>query len=1061
MKKALLLFLCCLSVASLNSQPNLFGTTSAGGSNGGGTIFNFRPASTSLSIAKNFDTPAELRPSGLVLGVDGKLYGTTDLGGVDNFGTIFSIDPSGSGYKNLKVFREGEDGIAQQGILTRSNSNSLLFGATAGNGIFSFNTSNSTYKVIKTLNQETEGLFPNPGFAQASNGTLYGTTSSGGSANAGVIFSMSPSGANYTVLKTFDFNGDGANPVGPIARSSNGIIFGMTSLGGSENGGVLYSFNPATSIYTVLLQFESATSGTNPNGGLIISNSGILYGTASFGGAYGWGTLFSYNTITNSFSVLKNFDINSDGGLPSGRLLLSPEGIIYGPSASSGGSGQIYSFNTLSENYSIVKILNGRSEGSSPGGPLVLIGNKLIGNGALAGVADGGVIYSVDKNTSAFALLRSFGANTTGNAPQGTVIRGIDGKLYGMTNLGGGGGQGVIFSFNPTNSKYSVLKNFDGINGGYPNGSLLQAKDGKLYGVTRTGGVNGVGVMFSYDIVTATYSVLEEFNFVNGGNPEGNLIQANDGIIYGMAPFGGNNFQGLIFSFNPASPGPTSIAKSFDGNLEGGSPSGGLVQANNGKLYGMNQSGGSGLGVIFSFDPSDPNVPFQTLKNLEFGSEGYRPYGNFFQANDSKLYGLTLLGGQGNGGTLFSYDTQSLSTTILKSFDLGLDGGWGYGSVTQASDGKLYGMTAKGGTGEKGVIFSFDPATQIFTKLKDFVGSNGARPGQNCGFVDVSCKPTIICPANKTVFATDGNCSAQLDPGSPIIMGKCGIVSVTGTREDGKALNESYPVGTTRINWKVTDALGKASECQQKITVQDNQPPVINTSANSFVLTLPANHNYQTVNISQCVISVTDNCSSIPVSNVVITKVTSDEAEDAAGSADGNTQKDIKIANNCKSVDLRRERKDGGNGRVYTLYFSTKDESGKMGAASYKIFMPVDNSLNAIDNGVAYSEKGSCNDQSKSTADLETGSSDAGQLNLELAAQLLPNPTDRNFNLVIKGSGQAPVQVKIFDVAGRLISQLKSAPFNEITFGEKLFPGIYIVDLRQGNNKLTLKAVKK
>jgi hypothetical protein len=82
---------------------------------------------------------------------------------------------------------------------------------------------------------------------------------------------------------------------------------------------------------------------------------------------------------------------------------------------------------------------------------------------------------------------------------------------------------------------------------------------------------------------------------------------------------------------------------------------------------------------------------------------------------------------------------------------------------------------------------------------------------------------------------------------------------------------------------------------------------VINIAANPIVLLWPANGSYQTINVTQCVLSVTDNCGSIAVGNVKITKVTSDEVENASGDADGNTTKDIKIGDNCKSVDLRRE----------------------------------------------------------------------------------------------------------------------------------------------------------
>ncbi len=71
-----------------------------------------------------------------------------------------------------------------------------------------------------------------------------------------------------------------------------------------------------------------------------------------------------------------------------------------------------------------------------------------------------------------------------------------NGKLYGMTQVGGSSGAGVIFSFDPSSSTYKKLKDFDNTNGGYPTGNLMQASDGKLYGMTHRGGSSDVGVIF-------------------------------------------------------------------------------------------------------------------------------------------------------------------------------------------------------------------------------------------------------------------------------------------------------------------------------------------------------------------------------------------------------------------------------------------------------------------------------------------------------------------------------------------------------------------------------------
>jgi uncharacterized repeat protein (TIGR03803 family) len=123
--------------------------------------------------------------------------------------------------------------------------------------------------------------------------------------------------------------------------------------------------------------------------------------------------------------------------------------------------------------------------------------------------------------------------------PSGSLVQAANGKLYGMTADGGSSGYGVIFSFDPSSSTYTKLMDFIGVNGTSPHGGLVQASDGKLYGMTNGGGSNSYGVIFSYNPSTSTYIKLMDFGGANGACPNGNLMQANDGKLYGMTTIGG------------------------------------------------------------------------------------------------------------------------------------------------------------------------------------------------------------------------------------------------------------------------------------------------------------------------------------------------------------------------------------------------------------------------------------------------------------------------------------------------------------------------------------------
>ena len=312
------------------------------------------------------------------------------------------------------------------------------------------------------------------------------------------------------------------------------------------------------------------------------------------------------------------------------------------------------------------------------------------------------------------------------------MIKNTSGKLYGMTNAGGRNGVGLIYCFNPATSQYTNVYNFDGTNGSNPKGSLMRAADGKLYGMTYSGG-NGYGVLFSFDTATAVYTKLYTFDYTNGSNPTGNLLQATNGKLYGMTTYGGLNGAGVLFCFNTATLQYTKILD-FN-NTNGAYPTGSLMQATDGKLYGMTTYGGSkGFGVIFSVDPA--TSVFTKLKEFA-GTNGNNPTGNLIQATDGKLYGLTNFGGTTNNGVIFSLITSNLTLTMRKSFS-GTDGSAPHGSLMQAGDTNLYGVTSAGGNNNAGVVFSFAPVKSTYTKLQDFNGTNGSSP-QYVALTETTC----------------------------------------------------------------------------------------------------------------------------------------------------------------------------------------------------------------------------------------------------------------------------------------------------------------------------------
>jgi len=144
------------------------------------------------------------------------------------------------------------------------------------------------------------------------------------------------------------------------------------------------------------------------------------------------------------------------------------------------------------------------------------------------------------------------------------------------------------------------------------------------------------------------------------------------------------------------------------------------------------------------------------------------------------------------------------------------------------------------------------------------------------------------------------------------------------------------------------------------VTVNDTENPTITIDQNQQMSFWPPDHQYQTVRVTDFVLSAHDNCdSSVDRSKVYITKITSDEAENGPGS--GSTLNDIVIAADCKSAQLRAERESGGDGRVYTIYFKVRDAAGNFGTATAKVTVPkTQNNNDAVDSGPHYTVNSSC-----------------------------------------------------------------------------------------------------
>lgn len=619
-----------------------------------------------------------------------------------------------------------------------------LLGATFNGGtdslgtISKFDVASNKLTVLRSMG--TSGLAPASSLIQADDGTLYGMAASGGVNNFGSIYSYDPVSGVYTLLKSLSDIG-GRYPTGSLLEASDGKLYGMTNGGSPDDNGILFSYDPQTSICTKLYDFLSyATSndGTLPYGSLIQGIDGKLYGVTCAGGEDNGGAIFSFDIRTATYTKLADFPF--EVGLPKGDLVQATDGRLYTlTSGSIYHNSSIFSFDPVTQTFRW--LYNLHTQNDSYGSLALASDGNLYGMQVDGGSNDCGFIFSFSPALSTFNKLIDFDINV-GQFPIGTLRQGQDGKLYGITKLGGSSGNGTVFSFDPVSVTLTKETDLNNNLQSFPVGGLLRGLDGKFYGVTGGEGRSNQGAIFSFDAAAKTVTTLNVFPTVqSGSNISGKLMRANDGKLYGTCNNGGTSAGGVLFSLDPASNTYTEL-KNLD-IVNGSHPFGGLAQGNDKKIYGLASQGGiydalagNNQGVLFSFDSRSQIYSRLFTFNFYGPLTGSNPYGNLLQLNDGKFYGMNSFGGVGShgvgGGMIFSYDPSSSAYTRLFDFSDDLsdeqNGSFPYGSFIQANDNKLYGLTSLGGNDNDGVLFSFDPVSQTYNKLFDFNGADGSNP---------------------------------------------------------------------------------------------------------------------------------------------------------------------------------------------------------------------------------------------------------------------------------------------------------------------------------------------
>jgi uncharacterized repeat protein (TIGR03803 family) len=377
-------------------------------------------------------------------------------------------------------------------------------------------TQAQTFNVLYNFTNATDGSGPVAGLTVDNQGNLYGTAQVGG-VGYGTAFELQRSSSSWTFVPLYSFQSgtDGAAPMARLIFGAKGRLYGTTTQGGAGYGTVFKLIGlasvkaPATE--TVLYSFMGGTDGAQPSAGdLILDKAGNIYGTTTYGGASGNGTVYKLTAPRKrnakwTESVVYAFGQGTDGANPVAGVTFDAAGNLYGTTSAGGayGYGIVFELTPSGSGWTesiLYNFTGGNDGGTAYGGVIFDQSGNLYGAAISGGTGTGGTVFEMTPSSSGWTYNVLYNIpGWTVSGPFRTIMMDASGTLYVTTHCDGSYGEGSAFKLTPSNGTwtYSDLYDFTGgSDGKFVISDLTFDTNGNLYGTTQQGGANGYGVIF-------------------------------------------------------------------------------------------------------------------------------------------------------------------------------------------------------------------------------------------------------------------------------------------------------------------------------------------------------------------------------------------------------------------------------------------------------------------------------------------------------------------------------------------------------------------------------------